>query len=72
MLCLLDYAPATFQRLMDNVLRDQKWEVERDYIDNVIIGSSTFDNHVRRDMTNIFSKLQKAKLKVKLNKCLFG
>ena len=62
-------APVTFQRLMDNILRDPEWEAGRDYID-VIIGSSTFDNHIRYK-TNMFQELQKAKLKVELNKYLF-
>ena len=64
-------APATFQRLMDNVLRDPEWEAGRDYINDVIIGSSKFKNHLW-DMTNLFKKLRKANLKVKLNKCAFG
>ena len=37
--------PATFQRLMDNVLRDPEWEAGSNYIDDVIIGSSTFNRY---------------------------
>ena len=71
MLFRLCNAPATFQRLMDNILRDPEWEAGQDYIDDVIIGSSTFEKHLI-DMRNLFAKLKKAKLKVKLSKCSFG
>ena len=46
-------APATFQRLMDNVLRDPEWKAEKKYIDDAIIGLSTFDIPIK-DMTNMF------------------
>ena len=63
-------APSTFQRMMDEVLAGMKWESGRDYIDDIIIGSSTFEKHLE-DLQEVFDCLRKHNLKVKLTKCNF-
>lgn len=64
-------APATFQRMMDEVLSGLKDVVGRDYIDDLIIGSKGFEEHLEH-LTKIFNRLREYKLKIKLNKCLFA
>jgi len=64
-------APATFQRMMDRVLEDLGWKIGRDYIDDLIIGSTTFEEHLK-DLDTMLNSLQNAKLQVKLSKCKFG
>ena len=64
-------APATFQRMMDNLLQDLNWEAGRDYIDDIIIGSNKFEDHIQ-DLRNLFVKIRQVNLKIKLSKCTFG
>ncbi|MHB1799647.1 MAG: RNase H-like domain-containing protein, partial [Vulcanimicrobiaceae bacterium] len=63
-------APATFQRMMDEVCADLDWRVGSDYIDDVITGSTTFEEHLG-DLQKLFDRLKKFDLTVKLNKCSF-
>ena len=64
-------APATFQRMMDEVLGELDRKIGRDYIDDLIIGSKTFDQHLE-DLEKLFTKLGEYNLKIKLNKCVFA
>ena len=64
-------APATFQRMMDEVLADLDLKVGQDYIDDIIIGLETLDEHIV-DLEKLFQKLREVNLKVKLSKCLFA
>ena len=41
-------APATYQRMMDEVLRDLDWTVGEGYIDDIISGSDNFSDHMKR------------------------
>lgn len=66
----LTNAPATFQRLMDIVLAGLKWQCCLVYIDDVVIFSSTFEQHLR-DLDKVFSALKDAKLTLKASKCQF-
>ena len=63
-------APATFQRLMDNLLMDQR-EAADAYIDDVTVANVTFDDHLR-DLRKLFSSLRQAGLKVKPRKTHIG
>ena len=63
-------APATFQRLMDVVLADVKWQCCLVYLDDVVIFSPTFEQHLI-DLRNVFQALRTANLTVKLSKCQF-
>ncbi|CAF1425819.1 unnamed protein product [Adineta ricciae] len=66
----LTNAPATFQRLMDIVLAGLKWKSCLVYIDDVIIYSSNFNQHIN-DLTEVFDALRNANLTLKASKCHF-
>ena len=61
-------APATFQRMINNLIADQ--ENCNAYIDDVIIYSKDFLHHVKQ-LRSLFEKLSKANLTVNLNKSEF-
>ena len=61
-------APATFQRLMERVLRGLHWTTCLVYIDDVIIFSGTIGEHLQH-LAEVFSRLRDAKLKIKPSKC---
>ncbi len=63
-------APATFQRLMHEVLDDLVFTKAPVYIDDINVHSKTFDQHLK-DLQEVFEKIRKAKLKLKLKKCHF-
>jgi len=67
----LTNAPATFQRLMECVLAGLTYEQCLIYLDDVIVFSSSFDEHLRR-LRNVFNALRKAHLQLKLSKCSFA
>lgn len=64
-------APATFQRLMDTVLSGLKWQTCLVYLDDVIVFSATFDEHLRR-LKTVFEAIRSAGLTLKPEKCHFG
>ena len=66
----LTNAPATFQRLMDIVLAGLKWQCCLVYIDDVVIYSPTFEQHVK-DLEKVFEALKAANLTLKASKCQF-
>src|SRR5437763_1473763 len=63
-------APATFQRLMHEVLGDLIYTKAPVYLDNIIIHSKTFEQHLK-DIEEVFGKLREAKLMSKESKCEF-
>lgn len=67
----LTNAPATFQRMMDEVIADMDWRVGSDYIDDLIVGSLTFEEHLS-NLASLFKRLTEYGLTVKLSKCSFG
>ena len=66
----LSNAPSTFQRLMDNVLRNLTWKYCLVYLDDVIIFSKDFDSHLIR-LEEILIRFKEANLKLKPSKCKF-
>ena len=66
----LTNAPATFQRLMECVLAGLTYEQCLIYLDDIIVFSSTFDEHIQR-LRNVFLALCQAHLQLKLSKCSF-
>jgi len=61
-------APSQFQRLMDLVLTGLLWNCCLVYLDDIIILSKTFDQHLDR-LAAVFGRLSKADLKIKASKC---
>jgi transposase InsO family protein len=64
-------APATFERMMDNLLRHLKWTMCLCYLDDIIVFSETFDDHLSR-LTTVLQCIQNAGLILNPKKCLFG
>ena len=64
-------APATFQRLMDVVLSGLKWKECLVYLDDILIFSKDWDEHLLH-LRHVFEKLEKARISLKLSKCEFA
>ncbi|PAA74262.1 hypothetical protein BOX15_Mlig002146g53 [Macrostomum lignano] len=64
-------APATFQRLMELVMSGLSWESVLTYIDDIIVFSRTFDEHLER-LAEVFKRLRDAGLKLHKAKSAFG
>lgn len=64
-------SPATFQRLMDQVLKHLKWTHCLVYLDDVAIFADTFDAHLDR-LVAVLSAFRLAGLKLNPKKCLFA
>ena len=67
----LHNAPSTFQRAMQEVLRGLNWKFVLVYLDDIIIYSSTFSEHLQH-VRQVFDRLRKSGLKLKAKKCNFG
>ena len=65
----LSGAPATFQRLMDQVLRGTE-SFAGVYLDDIVIHSETWEEHLRH-LREVFRRLQEAQLTIQLRKCHF-
>ena len=63
-------APATFQRLMERCMGDLNLRDCLIYLDDVIIFSSTFEEHLDH-LEAVFSRLRQNNLKLKASKCEF-
>ena len=63
-------APSTFQRLMNQVLRKFLGKFAAVYLDDIIIYSATFEQHLDH-LHQVFNALRQACLKIKLRKCFF-
>ena len=66
----LKNAPPTFQRLMIELFRKQLDEFVVVYIDDILVYSKTFEDHMKH-LKIVFGILQKANLMIKLKKCKF-
>ncbi len=63
----LDDAPATFKRLLDTILSGYRWQTCLVYLDEVIVFSRTFEEHVHH-VCEILSVLKNDGLSLKLRK----
>ena len=61
-------APATFERLMEIVLRGLTWKTCLVYLDDVLVMGKTFDEHLE-NLKAVFSRIQNAHLKLNPKKC---
>ena len=66
----LSGAPATFQRMMDNILRGTE-SYAGVYLDDIVIHSSNWRDHMDH-LTEILGRLESSGLTIKLKKCIFG
>ena len=62
-------APATFERLMEQVLAGLPITIALVYLDDVLVPGISFPNHVS-NLRQVFQRLQRAKLKLSPKKCL--
>ena len=66
----LSNAPAVFSRLMDAVTAGLKWQSVLTFIDDILVYSKTFDDHLVH-LVKLFERLRKANLTTKPSKCHF-
>ena len=64
-------ASATFSHLMDHVLAGLHWERCLFYLDDIIVFSSTWEEHLAR-LRQVFERLRHANLKLGAEKCTFA
>lgn len=67
----LSNGPATFERLMDTVLRGHKWKHCLIYLDDLCIFGKTLEEHNQR-LSEILKCLEQANLSLNIKKCSFG
>lgn len=63
-------APATFERVMDEVFRELSWRTALIYLDDIIVYSRTFEEHIQ-NLEVVLGRLQAANLKLSPGKCHF-
>lgn len=63
-------APATFQRLMNEILREYINKICIVYLDDILIFSTTLEEH-EQSLSKIFNILKKHNLKIQADKCSF-
>ena len=64
-------SPITFQCLMTKVLRNLNFKIALVYIDDVLIFSKNFEEHLHH-LHLVFSSLRSANLKLHPSKCIFA
>ena len=67
----LSNSPATFQAMMTSVLHSLQFKMCLVYIDDVIVFSSTFREHLSH-LDLVFQRMRKANLTLKPSKCKFA
>jgi hypothetical protein len=64
-------APATFQRMMNDILRDFLHKFVTVYLDDVCIYSRTLEEHLEHQRF-VLQRFKEESLKLRLKKCFFG
>ena len=64
----LSNSPATYQRLMEDILGDMNMNICLIYLDDVIIFSNTYEEHLER-LHQVFQRLREAGFKLSPDKC---
>ena len=64
-------SPSTFQRVMEAVMRGLTWKFCLIYLDDIIVFSRTFEDHLHH-LRQVFDRLRTANLKLKPSKCFFA
>jgi transposase InsO family protein len=63
-------SPAAFQRVMNVVLADLHWLAVLIYLDDILVFSATFEDHLKH-LEGVFTRLRSAGLTIKPAKCQF-
>lgn len=66
----LKNSPSTFQRVMDNVLKDLQNQVCLVYLDDIIVFSTSLQEHVI-NLEKVFKKLRESNFKIQMDKSEF-
>ena len=66
----LSNSPATYQRLMEECLGDYNMKICVIYLDDLIIFSSTFEEHLQ-NLDKVLTRLKECNLKLSPEKCFF-
>lgn len=66
----LKNAPSTFQRVMNNILRGLQNEICAVYLDDIIIFSTSLQEHIQR-LREVFQRLRESNFKIQLDKSEF-
>lgn len=66
----LTNSPATYQRLMENLLTDYNLNICCVFIDDIIIFGKTFEEHLQ-NIKLVFNRIREAHLKISPGKCEF-
>ena len=61
-------APATFERLMEQILNGLNWRTCLVYLDDIIVTGKTFDEHLD-DLMEVFERIRKPGMKLSPKKC---
>ncbi|XP_049306293.1 retrovirus-related Pol polyprotein from transposon 17.6 isoform X1 [Bactrocera dorsalis] len=61
-------APATFERLMEHVLKGLNWKTCLVYLDDIIIMGKSFDDHLK-NLEEVFQRIASAGLRLNPKKC---
>ena len=61
-------APSTFERAMELIMKGLQWRTLILYLDDIIIMSTTFEEHIER-LDEVLNRLGQAGLKLKPSKC---
>ncbi|XP_076863392.1 zinc finger protein 800a isoform X1 [Brachyhypopomus gauderio] len=64
----LSNSPATFQRMMELVLRGLPWNICMVYLDDILLYNGSFEEHLA-SLEEVFSRIQHAGLKLNPSKC---
>src|SRR5690606_21937477 len=67
----LTNAPATFERMMDSVLRELKWNTCLCYLDDVLVFGPTFEVHLNR-LRKVLPVIKSAGFTLNAKECFFG
>ena len=67
----LTNAPATFQRMMNDILKPYLHKFVTVYLDDICIFSENYDDHINH-LRLVLEKLSEHNLKLQLKKCFFG
>lgn len=67
----LKTSPNSFQLFMDKVLHGLTFKSVLCYLDDVLICSETFDQHIK-DLQEVFDRFRTAGLKLQPSKCHFA